>query len=242
MTGSGRVRGYSHDGIRIFKGIPIRPGAPPAFIASCRRSRHNLGWACAAACISGQSVHSRCERAGRTTKSHSCSSGTTATRVEDCLRLNIWTPATGTGPKRPVMVWLHGGAFLTGSSQELRAYDGGSALPQWRCRCRIDQPSSWRVRTSRSVQCWRGTVCGIRQCGHVGHRREPGVGSRQHRGIRWRSGLRDDLRPIRWRTEGRDVDGDAVGQGACFTGRSPRVAPCFAPAQRKALHVSRRSF
>ncbi len=34
---------------------------------------------------------------------------------EDCLYLNVWTPATADGRKRPVMVWLHGGAFHFGS-------------------------------------------------------------------------------------------------------------------------------
>ena len=33
---------------------------------------------------------------------------------EDCLRLNVWTPATGAG-RRPVMVWFHGGGQRTGS-------------------------------------------------------------------------------------------------------------------------------
>jgi para-nitrobenzyl esterase len=43
-------------------------------------------------------------------------------RAEDCLVLNVWTPAPDHG-KRPVLVWIHGGGFTTGSSaQEL--YDG----------------------------------------------------------------------------------------------------------------------
>ena len=33
--------------------------------------------------------------------------------AEDCLHLNVWTP--GTGQRRPVMVWIHGGGFRTGS-------------------------------------------------------------------------------------------------------------------------------
>ncbi len=34
---------------------------------------------------------------------------------EDCLYLNVWTPAAGDGGKRPVLVWLHVGAFIAGS-------------------------------------------------------------------------------------------------------------------------------
>jgi para-nitrobenzyl esterase len=30
---------------------------------------------------------------------------------EDCLKLNVWTPALADGGKRPVMVWLHGGGY-----------------------------------------------------------------------------------------------------------------------------------
>lgn len=37
-------------------------------------------------------------------------------RSEDCLTLNVWTAAADTAERRPVMVWLHGGGFLFGSS------------------------------------------------------------------------------------------------------------------------------
>ena len=37
------------------------------------------------------------------------------TESEDCLFLNVWTPGLNDGKKRPVMVWLHGGAFISGS-------------------------------------------------------------------------------------------------------------------------------
>jgi para-nitrobenzyl esterase len=43
---------------------------------------------------------------------------------EDCLRVNVWTPAVADHKKRPVMVWLHGGGYTAGSGQELRSYDG----------------------------------------------------------------------------------------------------------------------
>ncbi|MGN7201984.1 carboxylesterase/lipase family protein [Arthrobacter sp. SAFR-044] len=41
---------------------------------------------------------------------------------EGCLNLNIWTPATD-GPGRPVMVWIHGGAYLSGANSD-GMYDG----------------------------------------------------------------------------------------------------------------------
>jgi para-nitrobenzyl esterase len=41
---------------------------------------------------------------------------------EDCLTLNVWTPAVDAGA-RPVLVWLHGGAFTIGGSS-LESYDG----------------------------------------------------------------------------------------------------------------------
>jgi para-nitrobenzyl esterase len=42
---------------------------------------------------------------------------------EDCLYLNIWTAASSIKEKRPVIVWIHGGAF-TGGSGSVPLYDG----------------------------------------------------------------------------------------------------------------------
>lgn len=42
---------------------------------------------------------------------------------EDCLRLNVWTPALD-GQKRPVLVWFHGGGFSSGSAIEQDGYGG----------------------------------------------------------------------------------------------------------------------
>ena len=43
---------------------------------------------------------------------------------EDCLKLNIWTPALADGKKRPVMVWLHGGGYTNGNGIEHDGYKG----------------------------------------------------------------------------------------------------------------------
>jgi para-nitrobenzyl esterase len=42
---------------------------------------------------------------------------------EDCLFLNLWTPAPDAGARLPVMVWIHGGGYQAGASHEPR-HDG----------------------------------------------------------------------------------------------------------------------
>lgn len=42
---------------------------------------------------------------------------------EDCLFLNVWTRGLNDGKKRPIMVWLHGGGYVTGSGSS-HGYDG----------------------------------------------------------------------------------------------------------------------
>src|SRR5690606_27118449 len=56
---------------------------------------------------------------GRTTKT-----GELLDHSEDCLVLNIWTPALD-NKERPVMVWLHGRGFYAGSGSEY-LYDGAN--------------------------------------------------------------------------------------------------------------------
>ena len=45
---------------------------------------------------------------------------------EHCQYLNIWTPSLDASGKRPVLVWLHGGGFFSGSSIEQVCYDGAN--------------------------------------------------------------------------------------------------------------------
>ena len=51
--------------------------------------------------------------------------GTTERVGEDCLVLNVFTPALRDGGERPIMVWFHGGEFSSGSSSS-SLYDGAN--------------------------------------------------------------------------------------------------------------------
>ena len=44
--------------------------------------------------------------------------GTSDGQDNNCQNLNLWTPALNDGGKRPVMVWLHGGGFSSGTANE----------------------------------------------------------------------------------------------------------------------------
>ncbi len=49
--------------------------------------------------------------------------GSTVESSEDCLNLNVWTPRPDSG-RRPVLVWIHGGSFMTGTGSS-GLYRGG---------------------------------------------------------------------------------------------------------------------
>ena len=53
--------------------------------------------------------------------------GEEAVQDEDCLSLNVWAPSAEAGSPRPVMVWLHGGAYTFGSSSQ-PLYDATSLV------------------------------------------------------------------------------------------------------------------
>ena len=108
-TSAGRVRGVVKDGVASWKGVPYAgaPVGPDRF----RAPPPVPAWAGVrdALEVGPIAMQSRDPR-------QAMISGVTDRTVlsEDCLSLNVWAPATP-GPPRPVMVWIHGGAFIMGS-------------------------------------------------------------------------------------------------------------------------------
>ena len=121
QTGAGRIRGRVRSGVSIFQGIPY--GAAPVGARRFMPPVRPEAWT---------GVHDALEygrRAYQPFRPMIPEIGDALTGTgpmsEDCLRLNVWTPATGAG-NRPVMVWLHGGGFRTGSGNSV--FYNGEAL------------------------------------------------------------------------------------------------------------------
>jgi para-nitrobenzyl esterase len=118
-TTFGKIRGVDNGGIKTFKGIPYgadTSGAnrfmPPADPADWSGVRDALAY--------GHSAPQHDPAAPPPSAGTLSVSGhDLPAEGEDCLVLNIWTPAIGSpggsSAKRPVMVWCHGGGFANGS-------------------------------------------------------------------------------------------------------------------------------
>jgi len=111
----GSISGMETNGLRVFKGIPY--AAPPVGALRWKAPQSVTPWSIVLSC---------------TNFGPSCSQPASGEDVgatgEDCLYLNVWTPATSSNAGLPVMVWIHGGGWTIGSGSMSR-YDG-AALAQ----------------------------------------------------------------------------------------------------------------
>jgi para-nitrobenzyl esterase len=118
-TESGKVRGYTHNGIYTYKGIPYAQAErfmSPTKPKPWEGVRSSLTYGPVAPLLDPTTgVQDEAEFVFHHDWGYP---------NEDCLVLNVWTPQINDGKKRPVMFWIHGGGFTAGSSQELPSYDG----------------------------------------------------------------------------------------------------------------------
>ncbi len=104
----GQLRGYRDNGVAVFEGIPYGADTgnqrfqPPRIEAPWTGVRAALAYADA----------SPQPKADENTS-------------EDCLYLNVWTPALRDGRRRPILFYIHGGAYNNGSGSS-PLYDGGN--------------------------------------------------------------------------------------------------------------------
>lgn len=113
LTRQGPVEGEAAGAVLAFRGIPY--AAPPV---GALRFRAPQPPANRKEVLSALDMGPACPQlidADLTENNH-------AMMAEDCLSLNIWTPGTD-ARKRPVMVWIHGGAYVVGSTRNT-GYDG----------------------------------------------------------------------------------------------------------------------
>jgi para-nitrobenzyl esterase len=104
----GKVEGREKDGVLLFAGIPY--AAAPVGERRFRPPAPHAGWDGVRPATQFGRAAPQKPRAG------SALPGIDLEWDEDCLFLNVVTPAADDG-RRPVMVWIHGGAFVTGSGR-----------------------------------------------------------------------------------------------------------------------------
>ncbi|MDQ1727114.1 MAG: para-nitrobenzyl esterase [Frankiaceae bacterium] len=114
-TRGGKVEGFERDGVHVFRGIPY--AAPPIGPLRWNAPQREEAWSgtrdtSSFSPQSAQTEFAMTKMMGQKQPPYS----------EDSLYLNVWTPACDDA-RRPVMVWIHGGAFLWGSG-DTPWYDG----------------------------------------------------------------------------------------------------------------------
>ena len=103
----GLLAGAVEDGLAVYRGIPF--AAPPVGDLRWRAPRPASKW---------QGVRAA-DKFGRPCVQNSPNIANLAGGAgEDCLYLNVWTPAKRAADRLPVLVWIHGGGFMAGATAE----------------------------------------------------------------------------------------------------------------------------
>lgn len=107
-TPSGLVEGAVEDGVRRWRGIPY--AQPPVGPLRWQPPQPVLPWPGVRPALAFGPDFPQAPNAGSQAPGQS----------EDCLYLNVWSPAGAEPGTLPVMVWFHGGGFVAGSGADVR--------------------------------------------------------------------------------------------------------------------------
>ncbi|UQA57190.1 carboxylesterase/lipase family protein [Polyangium aurulentum] len=111
-TDKGPVEGALLGGARVFLGIPF--AAPPVGDLRWKPPAPHAAWT---ETLQAKARGAACPQLNPLNQS------LVAGTSEDCLTVNVWTPEKLASEGRPVLVWIHGGAFTLGSGGDA-SYDG----------------------------------------------------------------------------------------------------------------------
>jgi para-nitrobenzyl esterase len=124
-TNAGKVSGRVENGIHVFRGIPYGEDTrktrfkAPVSVAAWSGVKECLEWSTRAPQMMGE----RTAGAGETVRTGFHLPPDKGEQSEDCLHVNVWTPGLRDGKKRPVLFYIHGGAYNNGTVN-CDLYDG----------------------------------------------------------------------------------------------------------------------
>ncbi|EHI99142.1 Carboxylesterase type B [Clostridium sp. DL-VIII] len=120
-TEAGKVQGYIRNGIYTYHGVPYAE-AKERFVPA-QKAQH---WDGVKLAFNYGPISPQEQTSGAFAffESNWENSSRQFTMDNNSQNLNIWTPGINNNAKRPVMVWLHGGGFQSGSSAAIAPYDG----------------------------------------------------------------------------------------------------------------------